>query len=160
MGNKSCCFTGHRNVPEGKALEEEVKKILADLIENHGVTDFYCGGAMGFDMVSEVAVAKMGYIYPQVKLHLVLPCPPAHQTAKWSEHSKKTYELLMNKADSVEIVSDRYYNGCMKKRNQRLIDLSDYCICYYDESNPYSGTGQTVRMAEKKGIKIINLFSK
>ena len=40
-----------------------------------------------------------------------------------------------------------------------MIELSDGCVCYYDESVGRSGTGQTVRMAESKGIEIINLFS-
>ena len=45
----------------------------------------------------------------------------------------------------------------MKRRNERLVELADYCICYC--TNPRSGTGQTVRMAKDKGIDIINLFS-
>ena len=35
---------------------------------------------------------------------------------------------------------------------------SDYCICYWNSKDFRSGTGQTVRMAQKKGIEIINLF--
>lgn len=47
----------------------------------------------------------------------------------------------------------------MKARNARLVELaSDYCICYWNPKNFRSGTGQTVRMAQKKGIEIINLF--
>ena len=47
----------------------------------------------------------------------------------------------------------------MKERNQRLVDLADICICYYNENNSRSGTGQTVRMVQKKGIQLINIFS-
>lgn len=43
----------------------------------------------------------------------------------------------------------------MKQRNKRLIDLSSYCVCYYKKY--MSGTGQTVRMAERAGHIIINI---
>lgn len=46
----------------------------------------------------------------------------------------------------------------MKIRNQRLVDLADICICYYNEKKSVSGTGQTVRMVQKKGIKVVNMF--
>ena len=60
----------------------------------------------------------------------------------------------------MECVSQSYTKTCMKERNQRLIDLADVCVCWYDSVNrPHSGTGQTVRMAEKKGIRVINLLS-
>ena len=47
----------------------------------------------------------------------------------------------------------------MKIRNARLVELaSDYCICYWNPKHYRSGTGQTVRMAQKKGIEVIDLF--
>ncbi len=45
----------------------------------------------------------------------------------------------------------------MKIRNAKLIELADVCVCYYNLSQYASGTGQTVRMAQKKEIKIINI---
>lgn len=46
----------------------------------------------------------------------------------------------------------------MKIRNQRLVDLADICICNYNDKKSISDTGQTVRMAEKNGIKVVNMF--
>ena len=46
----------------------------------------------------------------------------------------------------------------MKKRNAQMVELADCCVCYYDDSIARSGTGQTVRMANAKGIEVINLF--
>ena len=72
---------------------------------------------------------------------------------------KAELEKLIGLADSVEYVSDRYYNGCMKDRNARLVELATVCcISYWNPNNFRSGTGQTVRMAQKKGIRVINLF--
>lgn len=159
MRNKSCCFTGHRNVKNPAALQEQLKAVITDLVENEGVTDFYCGGAIGWDTISELAVVKVKFRHPHIRLHLVLPCCNEDQTEKWNQSDKNTFQLLLSKADTVEYLADRYYDGCMKKRNQRLVDMADFCVCYYNTGHAYSGTGQTVRFAEKKGIKIINLFS-
>ena len=46
----------------------------------------------------------------------------------------------------------------MKKRNQRLVELGDICVCCYNENRIRSGTGQTVRIAEKQGKEIINIL--
>ncbi len=136
-----------------KALIKQLVKLI-----DEGATDFYAGGAVGWDMLCESAVIELREKYSYIKLHLVLPCPAEEQTAKWSESDKREYMKLLSAADMVEVCSEHYYDGCMKVRNQRLVDLSNVCVCYYNESNKRSGTGQTVRMAERKHICIINFL--
>lgn len=65
------------------------------------------------------------------------------------------YDRILLMADSTEYISEKYYYGCMKARNARLVELADCCVCYYDNKKSASGTGQTVRMAERKNICII-----
>lgn len=158
--NKSVCFTGHRTIAEDKeTLSARLYTLLVRFVTEQNVTDFYTGGAVGWDALAALTVLKLRESYPKVKLHLVLPCPFEEQSAKWKEAQKTEYLHILGLADSVEQVSDRYYNGCMKARNARLVELaSDYCICYWNPKNYRSGTGQTVRMAQKKGIEVINLF--
>lgn len=158
--NRSVCFTGHRTIAEDKEkLSARLYALLERLVTEKKVTDFYTGGAVGWDALAALTVLKLRESYPEVKLHLVLPCPFEEQSAKWNEAQKAEYQHILSLADSVEQVSDRYYNGCMKARNARLVELaSDYCICYWNPKHYRSGTGQTVRMAQKKGIEVINLF--
>lgn len=158
--NKSLCFTGHRTIAEDKEkLSTRLYALLEHLVTEQKITDFYTGGAVGWDALAALTVLKLRESYPEVKLHLVLPCPFEEQSAKWNEAQKTEYLHIFGLADSVEQVSDRYYNGCMKARNARLVELaSDYCICYWNPKHYRSGTGQTVRMAQKKGIEVINLF--
>ena len=123
------------------------------------MTDFYAGGAKGWDMIFSGIVLNLSENHvPLIKLHLVLPCPPEEQTAKWNTYDKKEYQRILKAADSVEIVSKHYDKNCMKKRNERLVELGDVCVCYYDENKKRSGTGQTVRLAEKHGKEIINIL--
>ena len=158
--NKSVCFTGHRTIAEDKEkLSTRLYALLERLVTEQKITDFYTGGAVGWDALAALTVLKLRENYTEVKLHLVLPCPFEEQSAKWNEAQKTEYQHILGLADSVEQVSDRYYNGCMKARNARLVELaSDYCICYWNPKHYRSGTGQTVRMAQKKGIEVINLF--
>ena len=136
--------------------------ILIELIYkliSEGAEDFYAGGANGWDMSFENLVLffrdKKNL---SVKLHLVLPCPPEEQTANWKKGEKEAYMEILKAADSVEIVSKHYDKNCMKKRNERLVELGDVCVCYYNERRPRSGTGQTVRLAKKSGKTIINFY--
>lgn len=153
---ESVCFTGHRNVKVTSNLMDMLNKIITDLIEN-GALIFIAGGARGFDELASGMVLTLREIYPQIKLHIVLPCSSEEQTAKWSDIQKAEYNKILNAADRVEYTSDQYYDGCMKVRNARLVELADCCVCYYYNNRIRSGTGQTVRMAKSKGIKVINL---
>jgi uncharacterized phage-like protein YoqJ len=152
----SVCFTGHRELLVTDQLKKQVFVTLEKLIQQ-GAIHFYAGGAIGWDTLCGAAVLSLRQKHPQIKLHLVLPCPPQEQTYHWTERDKQAYEVLLQSADSVECVSQSAGKGCMQLRNARLVELGDCCVCYYDPRNSASGTGQTVRMAQKKGIKILNL---
>lgn len=155
--NRSCFFTGHRVLKLTDDLSECLFKKIVELIES-GVTDFYAGGAMGWDMLCAKTVLTLRNDFHQIKLYLILPCPPKEQTLKWNDSQKKEYQEILNSADSVEILSSFYHRDCMRIRNARLAELGDICVCYYNTENTHSGTAQTVRMAQKQGKEILNLY--
>ena len=158
---KSACFTGHREISENpKKLSARLYDVLDKLISEENITDFYAGGANGFDTIAAINVLKLKSKYPEVRLHLVLPCSNEEQTKNWTPTQKYYFKAVLGRADSVEYTSERYYQGCMGKRNARLVEkASDYCICYLDPEHK-SGTAQTVNMSQKKGLTIINVFRK
>lgn len=158
---KTACFTGHREISENpKKLSVRLYDLLEKLIKEQELTDFYAGGANGFDTIAALSVLKLRSEYPDIKLHLVLPCSNEEQTKNWTPTQKYDFKNILARADSVEYTSEHFYRGCMGKRNARLVEhASDYCICYLD-INHKSGTAQTVEMAKKKGLKVINLFEK
>lgn len=152
-------FTGHRDYTFNFEESNRAVRLIAELVVKNEVLDFYAGGAQGWDMRFENMVLNIrDTFFSDVKLHLVLPCPPDEQTANWDIDDKDEYQRILEAADSVEIVSPHYDKSCMKKRNQRLAELGDVCVCYYNEKRTRSGTGQTVRMAEKMGKEIINIY--
>jgi len=148
-------FTGHRD-----ACSPEIKNTLREMTEkliDEGADMFCAGGAVGFDTIAAETVLELQGEYPWITLRLVLPCPPEVQTSRFPVKARERYFDILRAADSTEIISPVYTDECMKLRNQRLVELADVCLCFYDKSRFTSGTGQTVRMAEKKEIEIINI---
>ena len=158
--NKSVCFTGHRTIDgDREKLSARLYALLERLVTEKKVTDFYTGGAVGWDALAALTVLKLRESYPEVKLHLILPCPFEEQSAKWNEAQKEEHKHIASLADTKEFTSEHLGKNAMKIRNARLVELaSDYCICYWNPKHYRSGTGQTVRMTQKKGIEVINLF--
>lgn len=150
---EACFFTGHRVIEETDALSEKLKDAITAMIEN-GVSIFICGGALGFDTLAAEAVLKLKEKY-EITLCLYLPCDD--QTDGWEIDDIFRYNMILSSSDEVFYVSHGTKSpALMKKRNRAMVEAADYCICYM--KNPSSGTGQTVRMAEEKGIEVINLY--
>lgn len=156
---KSACFTGHRIIHGDKEeLATRLYGVLENYIKNCGLTEFYAGGAVGWDTLSALTVLELKKVYPHIHLHLVLPCSNEEQTEKWSPEQQKEFYRILSLADSTEYTSLHYCKNCMKMRNKKLVEYAEICFCYININNRRSGTSQTVNMAERKNIPVINLF--
>lgn len=158
--DKACCFTGHRKISPGNLtkLIERLNLEISYLVE-HGIENFYTGGALGFDTIAALSVLKYKESQSAVKLHLILPCQ--NQCKGWSNRDIEIYKEIRRRADSVEILSDHYHGGVMHIRNRAMVDASKYCICYWENEPEIPSTGgtlSTVKYARKLGRKIINLW--
>ncbi len=154
---RSVCFTGHRQIKLSDGDRVRLRETLEVLIKD-GAADFYAGGAQGWDTVCARTVLALRAKYPEIRLHLVLPCPIRDFTRQWELGPAALLYSVAERADDVETLAPEYFPGCMKKRNLRLVEAADCCVCWYDSTRRASGTGQTVRFAEQKGIKVINLL--
>lgn len=156
MRERTCCFTGHRNLPVAcqKELAEKLEETIVRLIQD-GIQFFEAGGALGFDTLAAQAVLRVKEKHPAIKLSLIFPC--LTQTRGWTETDVKEYERIKGLADEVIYTSQKYIRGCMFKRNRYLVDNSSICVCYLTENT--GGTAYTVRYAKKQRLKIINLAS-
>ena len=150
----TCCFTGHRQIPRADypAVRARLTYAVCDLYEK-GYRRFVAGGAIGFDALAAEIVLAFRRHYPDISLILMLPC--ADQDAKWSKEEKAVYQKQKNEANEVILLAERYFDGCMQKRNAAMVDASSACIAYL--TRPRSGAGQTVRMAEKAGLQVIHI---
>ena len=152
--NGSCCFTGHRNIPQRKSgqIQERLRNEIVTAIQD-GYTFFYAGGAIGFDTMAAQAVLELKAQYPYIKLILALPC--VNQTDGWEQSDIDENERIRVLADEVIYTSEEYKKGCMHKRNRYLVDHSSLCICYMTRKS--GGTAYTVKYAKNKEIAIVNI---
>ena len=154
MKSKTCCFTGHRCIPQNETdylyrrLYEEIEKLI-----KLGVIYYGSGGARGFDLLCANVVIDLKKKYPLVRLIMVVPCP--EQAEKWSYQDKSDYDRIIKAADKVRLLSDCYYKGCMLARNRHLVDNSLYVICYKRKNN--GGTAYTVDYAKSKNKVIVEI---
>lgn len=157
---KSICFTGHRIISKKvlPAALQELQRVLETAIAK-GFVDFYAGGAIDWDTYCAQIVLDLREEYPGITLHLVLPYAKEEQTARWTENQKKAFDMIYEAADSHEFIAEDYTSSCMRLRNQRLVDLANCCICFCHQTKGRTGTAQTIHMARRKGIPVINLAS-
>ena len=150
-----CCFTGHRDIKwdNYNAVTVRLEGQLRHLIENEGVTIFRAGGARGFDTLAAILVLKLKREYPHIKLHLLLPCKNQEKLFEISE--KRLYRYVLANADEVKFINEMYSSGVMKARNRALVDGADVCVAYLSKST--GGTYQTVGMAKRAGVSVINV---
>ncbi len=158
---RSCAFTGHRPQKFPWRFNEDdprcaaLKAVLAEQIAaltKLGVTGFFSGMALAVDTWAAQSVLALREEYPQIKLHCVLPC--RDQDAKWSAAAKETYRTILAQADSIQCVSQHYYNGCMLARNRQLVELASVVLAVYD-GKLTGGTAATIRYAQEQKKEII-----
>ena len=154
MKSKTCCFTGHREIPPEKRTEiiGRLERIIISLYQK-GVQYYGAGGALGFDTIAAQTVIRLRESCPGIKLILVLPC--LTQTRGWRPEDVAEYEYIKAQADKVVYTGQQYTSGCMHKRNRHLVDNSSVCICYLTRNS--GGTAYTIRYAKKRNLEIINI---
>lgn len=156
----TCCFSGHRpnNLP-WKYNEQGIKflffkfklkhKIKSAI--NNGYKYFISGMALGCDILCAEIIIQFKKQNPNIKLECAIPC--SNQTEKWFGNNLKRYEKILSKADKITYVSlSKYFNGCMMKRNNYMINSSSSIIAIYNGTP--GGTQQTIKKAKEKGLKI------
>lgn len=154
---KSCCFTGHRQIPlrEGLLLRQRLREEIGKLARA-GIDTFLAGGALGFDTLAAQEVLRVrAETNPGLRLVLVLPC--LGQESAWRQRDAAVYRSLLRQADEVIYTGDVYTRDCMFVRNRYLVDHSGCCICYLAHKVRRGGTYYTVQYAQSHGLRVVNL---
>ena len=150
----TCCFTGHRQIPQEdmRSLYRELERVL-DILIRSGVTHFRTGGALGFDTLAALTVLDRKKTDPSLTLELCVPCE--EQTNGWSEEDTEIYNYIRSEADRVTVLHDKYVRGCMYDRNRYMVDGSHYCVAFCNKHR--GGSAYTVKYAKSKGVKVVDL---
>lgn len=148
--SKTCCFFGHRNVFD--SVDDFLYNKICELIEKENVTNFLVGDNGDFDKAATSAVRKAKLTCNNITLTLVRPY--------FSEELNINKEYYQNLYDYIVIPSEAvqaHFKSAITKRNQWIIDNSDFCIFYVLREN--GGAYTALKYARSKE-KNITLFSK
>ena len=143
---KACVFFGHRKKNYQK-YKPKLKRILEDLIENEGFTQFYSGGRGAFDSLCAEVVAELKNSYPNIKNTLILSyLPPSNASFILpTAYTDSAYLLEHN-------VPPRY---AVLESNKRMVDIADCVIVGI--SCDWGGAWKAAEYAKRKKKRIINV---
>ena len=155
-----CAFTGHRpksfpwkynEADRECVLLKEVLAAQISALAEQGATDFLSGMALGVDLWCAQIVLGLQEKYPTIRLHCILPCEG--QEIKWADSAQEQYRSILRRSSDVVYVSRKYTQNCMLERNRYLVDHASILVAVYNGTQR-SGTGATVRYAQKQGREI------
>ena len=156
MRNKTCCFTGHR--PEKLSVntefvKEQLKKAIKGAIAD-GYKIFISGMARGVDIWAAELVLEERKKNNCIKLFCASPYRDMEKN--WENDYKTRYQDIIKNADMVEYVCRHYSKQCFQMRNTYMVERCSRLIAVYDGQK--GGTHNTIKYAEKSGLKIINIL--
>ncbi len=98
-----------------------------------GIITYDCSNAYAYMKSSHYAINNSAYIYkiiyaPHLKVGKYLYW--VSDNALREPVMNSIFEMVKQ---FLEIVSPHYDKNCMKKRNERLVELGDICLCYYNK---------------------------
>ncbi|MCR5121319.1 MAG: DUF1273 domain-containing protein [Ruminococcus sp.] len=150
----TCCFTGHRSgkLPKGDELEILRERVLVAVMEmiGKGVDTFITGMAQGFDLIAAQTVLNF-YARPVLRLICAVPYFGQIGEMKTAEE-RRVYKDLLSEAYAKVCFFENYSSGVYRIRNQFMVNYSSHLIGYMDTCGSRSGTGQTLRMAQRAGL--------
>lgn len=164
MTEQSCCFTGYRPnkfpfpLDRGSSDYIHFENKLTDAIfslPNEGITRFYTGMAMGFDLIAAETVLLLRESIQNCSVELICALPFEGQAQTFSTDWKRRYDRVLAAADEIVLLGKEYYSGCYNKRNRYMVDHSGTVITYFDGQR--GGTMSTLHYAGRLGRRIVNL---
>ncbi len=167
MERRSCCFIGHRKVQDKDLVFSAVKQVIESLITEQEIRVFHFGSRSEFDDVAWEAVTELMKTYQDIK-RIYIRSAYAHISESYTKYLLESYEETYM-PEGVENAGKASY----VERNQAMMDISDICVFYYDESyapprrknskrdlsdyQPKSGTKIAYDYAVRKKKEIINI---
>ena len=153
VSEKTCCVTGHREIPADKeqyvenALRNEVAAAVTD-----GYTHFISGFADGVDLMFAAIIAEEKRVNRRLVLEAALP-----YRNRLKAKSKHFQELLVC-CDRVYVQSEKTTPNCYFERNRYMVLASNRVIAVYD-GRAKGGTFYTLCFAQEneKDVRVITV---
>lgn len=155
MAEKTCCVTGHKEIPSDcvefvkKMLHEEVLAAIED-----GYTRFISGFSEGAGIMFASIVAEQKKKHPELFLEAVIPY------ANYIKGKNRKFNELIRVCNGIRSVSTEYSSSSYLQQTRYMVMESERVIAVYDGRN-YGGTYFAMQYAHllDKEIRQINFLS-
>ena len=127
MTEKTCCFTGHKNLTQEQAIEALhllIKRVNELTIK--GYTHFISSFANDTDVLLAQIIGSFRYKNKDLILEAVIPIEN-----KLNSLDKIKYALMLY--NKVTVIQEQCGPECFQKRNKYMIDNSDVVVALWDE---------------------------
>ncbi|MBO4692769.1 MAG: DUF1273 family protein [Clostridia bacterium] len=153
MNNRVCCFIGHREINETAQLKERLRKIVSKLITEKNMSDFLFGSKSRFNDLCYEIVTELKSEYPHIKrIYIRAEYPVIDES--YADYLFRFYEESYYPEEQKGAGKAVYV-----ERNRHMIDISDFCVFYYDRENlpatRKSGTLSALDYARNRKKQII-----
>jgi len=137
-----CTFFGHRDCPAD--IKPKLWAVLQDLVENHGVDQFYVGNHGEFDRMVRTALRELAQQYSHIDYAVVLAYLP--QPNEDDDYSDTVFP------EGIEMAPKRF---AISWRNRWMLQRADIVVSYV--THDWGGAAQLVQQARRKEKHIISL---
>ena len=144
-------FIGHRHIC-AKNIEEKLIQAIQTEIDN-GCRAFTMGTHGEFDCLALDCCRRMRNTYFDMLVEVVIT-----SLNSIKKDSKTDYVPYSDVETVMYKIEDAHYKRQITLSNRQMIENCDTLICYVDNSAYKSGAKTALRYAEKRGLKIVNLF--
>ena len=158
-----CSFIGHREIKTTTKLKSLLKETIVTIVKEQNVQYFLFGSASKFDELCLQIVTELKKQYPEI-VRIYVRAKERYLTEERKKSLLEIYDDMIMPSD-VENAGRASY----VKRNQAMIDASEYCIFYYNPQyvptkQKKSGTHLAFDYAYQrknggKNIQILNLWA-
>ena len=146
-------FFGHRHLDNSIMVERALEKTVRFILQRPEYIEFLVGRDGEFDQLASSAVKRCRREIREDNSALIWVLP--YETAELRDNE----EAFLRYYDEIEICersAGSHYKAAIQIRNRAMIDRSDFAVFCVERRQ--GGAYQTLRYAEKHGVRHINLL--
>ena len=145
-------FFGHRIIDNPFPVEQNLEKIIRELLHSKEYVEFLVGRSGDFDQYASSAVLRIRKAVGDhnSSLTLILPYPTAEYL-----NNQESFEDYYSYVEVSDAASAAHHKAAYQIRNREMVDRSDLVVCYVERES--GGAWQTVKYALEQGKTVINL---
>lgn len=147
------CFFGHRDLIDAVSVENNLYKLVCELIQSHTYLDFLLGRDGDFDLLAASVVRRAKHDIFDANSSLIWIQPYLKAEYK---RNPTDYETYYDEIEVCETSAAAHPKAAIQIRNRAMVDRSDLCVFYVSQTS--GGAWQTMRYAQRQNKRIINLF--